>query len=176
MTLRRVLAALCIAAMILTGIGVAVLLYTHIESLETTASSQKSTLAVPEAKMPTPDEFKVGVQVTGHRCDEKRLCTYTYTIEPNYVGFHPLPKRDFAVFYEVTGGSAPQPGNFTVSGDQARVYKDVTVAGPPGAQLAARVTQISPVIGPKPIPAPNTAPEQISPVPINSPGPQQPSP
>ena len=118
--------------------------------------------------MPTPEEFRVGVEVTGQQCADNGVCTYTYSIQPNYVGYHPLPEQDFTVFYEISGGNAPQPGNFTVSDGQARVFKDVTLEGPPGAQLQATVTQISLVAGPKPIPTPETVPpEQLSPQPIN---------
>ena len=130
-------------------------------------SAARSTLAAPEPKMPTPQEFEVGVQVTATQCTDQGVCTYTYSIQPNYVGFHPLPERDFAVFYEIEGGTAPQPGNFTVSSGQARVYKDVTVEGPPGAQLTARVTGISPVAGPKPLPGPGAKTEDVSPQPIS---------
>ena len=44
--------------------------------------------------------------------------------------------------YEVTGGHQPQPGKFTVTGDQAEILKDVTVEGPPGAVLQANVLRI----------------------------------
>ena len=47
------------------------------------------------------------------------------------------------------------------------VYKDVTVEGPPGAQLTARVTGISPVAGPKPLPGPGAKTEDVSPQPIS---------
>ena len=106
-------------------------------------------------------------QVTATNCADNGVCTYTYSIQPNFVGLHPLPERGFAVFYEIVGGTAPQPGNFTVSNGQARVYKDVTVDGPPGAQLTARVTEISPLAGPNPIPGPGAKTEDLSPQPIN---------
>ncbi len=95
-------------------------------------------------------------------------CVYTYSIEPNYVGFHPLPKQGFTVFYEVVGGHEAQPGNFTVANGSATVLKDVRVEGPPGAQLQARVTEISLVSGPLPVPPPgHVEQEAISPQPIN---------
>lgn len=165
--LRKLLAALCIVAIAVTGIGVAIFLFTRMDTLKSAPSAARSTLAAPEPKMPTPQEFEVGVQVTATQCTDQGVCTYTYSIQPNYVGFHPLPERDFAVFYEIEGGTAPQPGNFTVSSGQARVYKDVTVEGPPGAQLTARVTGISPVAGPKPLPGPGAKTEDVSPQPIS---------
>ncbi len=165
--LIKVLAALCIVAIAVTGVGVAIFLFTRMDTLKSTPSAARSSLVPPEPKMPTPQEFEVGVQVTGVQCGANAVCTYTYSIQPNYVGFHPLPERDFAVFYEVVGGTAPQPGNFTVSSGQARVYKDVTVDGPPGAQLTARVTEISPVSGPKPLPGPGEKTADVSPQPIN---------
>ena len=168
MGLRRVLAALCIVAMIVTGLGLAIFLFMKSDSPSDTPSSPRSSLAQPQPKLPTPEEFRVGVEVTGQQCADNGVCTYTYSIQPNYVGYHPLPEQDFTVFYEISGGNAPQPGNFTVSDGQARVFKDVTLEGPPGAQLQATVTQISLVAGPKPIPVPETIPpEQLSPQPIN---------
>jgi len=165
--LRKVLAALCIVAIAVTGIGVAIFLFTRMDTLKSTPSAARSTLAAPEPKMPTPQEFEVGVQVTATQCADNGVCTYTYSIQPNYVGFHPLPERGFAVFYEIVGGTAPQPGNFTVTGGQARVYKDVTVEGPPAAQLTARVTEISPVAGPQPLPGPGEKTADLSPQPIS---------
>src|SRR6476660_5722283 len=167
--LRRILAALCIVAMIATGIGLAIYVVMNtMNAGNSTPSSPKSSLAAPAPKLPTPEEFRVGVEVTGQQCADNGVCTYTYSIQPNYVGYHPLPEQDFTVFYEISGGNTPQPGNFTVSDGQARVFKDVTLEGPPGAQLQATVTQISLVAGPKPIPAPETVPpEQLSPQPIN---------
>ena len=44
--------------------------------------------------------------------------------------------------YEVHGGNLPQPGEFTVEGDQAKIFKDVIVEGPPGARLQAVVLQV----------------------------------
>ena len=70
-------------------------------------------------------------------------CTYKYTIEPKYIGLHPLPETPFTVLYEVTGGNAPQHGEFTVTKDQAKILKDVVLEGPPGAQLKAIVQQVT---------------------------------
>lgn len=168
MGVRKVLAAISIVAMVVTGVSVAIFLFTHRNTMSATPSSGRASLTPPPPKVPTPQEFKVGVEVTGQQCGDAGICTYTYSIQPSYVGFHPLPEQDFTVFYQVVGGAAPQPGTFTVSGGQARVLKDVTLEGPPDAQLQATVTKISPVAGPKPVPSPNVAPE-LSPQPINSP-------
>lgn len=166
--MRKVLAALCVVAMMGTGIGLAIFLFAHNGSRTATPSSDGTSLASPQPKLPTPAEFRVGVQVTGQQCAPNGVCTYTYSIQPSYVGYHPLPKQDFTVFYEVTGGNAPQPGSFTVSNGQARVFKDVTVEGPPDAQLQATVKQVSLVAGPKPVqPSDTIAPDQLSPEPIN---------
>ena len=59
-----------------------------------------------------------------------------------------------------------------VSNGQARVYKDVTVEGPPDAQLQAKVTEINPIAGPKPLPGVDT----LAPMPIRTPAPQPASP
>jgi hypothetical protein len=166
MGVRRVLAALCIVGMIGAGIGLAVFIITQSDSMRATPPST-SLLATPTPKVPAVEEFKIGVEVTGQQCADGGVCTYTYTIKPQYVGFHPLPEQDITVFYEITGGNQPQPGNFTVSNGQARVYKDVTLEGPPGVQLEAVVTRISLVAGPKPVPSETIPPESLIPEPIN---------
>jgi hypothetical protein len=42
----------------------------------------------------------------------------------------------------VQGGTQPQPGEFTVEGSQAKIFKDVVLEGPPAAQLQAVVLQV----------------------------------
>ena len=79
---------------------------------------------------------------TEQNCDPGPGCAYKYTIEPKYIGFHPLPTTPFTVKYEVQGGDQPQPGEFTVEGNQARILKDVVVEGPPAARLQAVVLQV----------------------------------
>ena len=63
-------------------------------------------------------------------------CTYKYTIEPKYIGLHPLPETPFTVHYQVTGGNAPQDGEFTVTKDQAKILQGRrsgrTTRGPAG--------------------------------------------
>jgi hypothetical protein len=166
MRVRRLLAAVCIVGMIGAGIGLAVFIITQSDSMRTTSPST-SQLVTPTPKVPAVEEFQIGVEVTGQQCADSGVCTYTYTIKPQYVGFHPLPEQDITVFYEITGGNQPQPGNFTVSDGQARVLKDVTLEGPTGAQLAAVVTRISLVAGPKPVPSETIPPELLTPQPIN---------
>jgi hypothetical protein len=87
-------------------------------------------------------EFTIKVVVTEQNCDPGPGCVYKYTIEPKYIGFHPLPTAPFTVKYEVQGGTQPQPGEFTVEGSQARIFKDVVLQGPPAAQLRAVVLQV----------------------------------
>jgi hypothetical protein len=92
--------------------------------------------------VPAATEFTINVVVTEQNCDPGPGCAYKYTIEPKYVGLHPLPTTPFTVKYEVQGGDQPQPGEFTVEGNQAKVLKDVVVEGPPAAQLQAVVLQV----------------------------------
>jgi hypothetical protein len=92
--------------------------------------------------VPTPQEFTIKVVVGEQNCDPGPGCVYKYTIEPKYIGFHPLPTTPFTVKYEVQGGTAPQPGEFTVEGSQAKIFKDVVLEGPPAAQLQAVVLQV----------------------------------
>ena len=72
------------------------------------------------------------------------------------------------MFYEISGGNALQPGNFTVSDGQARVFKDVTLEAARGATTGHGDADQPGGPVPKPIPAPETIPpEQLSPQPIN---------
>ncbi len=98
--------------------------------------------ACPGASVPTPKEFTINVIVTEQNCEPGPGCVYKYTIEPKYIGFHPLPTTPFTVKYEVQGGDQPQPGEFTVEGSQAKIFKDVLLEGPPAARLQAVVLQV----------------------------------
>ena len=118
------------------------------------------------------EEEEERFEVTGQQCTDNGVCTYTYSIQPNYVGYHPLPEQDFTVFYEISGGqraAAARQFTITVNNGQARVSEDVTVEGPPGegARWQATVTQISLVAGPKPVPPPEMVSPELSPQPIN---------
>jgi hypothetical protein len=136
---RRLLAALAIFALFAGGVGLASILIFRDNSQPTrpTAATPRSTLAPPPPSVPTPKEFTINVVVTEQNCQPDGLCAYKYTIEPKYIGFHPLPTTPFTVKYEVQGGNQPQPGEFTVEGSQAKVLKDVVLEGPPAARLQA---------------------------------------
>jgi hypothetical protein len=108
------------------------------------AAAPRTPVAAAPA-LPTANEFTVGVQVSGQECDPAGECVYTYTIEPKYVGLHPLPTDELRVSYRVAGGHDPQDGAFTVRENQVRYLKDVTLAGPPGATLSATVVAVVPV-------------------------------
>jgi hypothetical protein len=151
MAFRKVLAAICIAVMVVGGIGVTLYLLTNKDLSSLTQPTRSSASLPPGPSVPTPEEFKVGIDVTGQNCPEAGKCIYTYSVSPNYVGNHPLPEQAFTVFYEVRGGFASQDGTITVSDGQARMLKDVQIEGPQGAQLEVVVTQISAVAGPKPV-------------------------
>ncbi len=146
MSVRRLTVAVCIAALVITGIGLAIALLGQKDTSATRSPSMSR--VAPEPRIPTPQEFRVGVQVTAQQCADSGTCTYTYTIQPMYLGTHPLPDQNFTVFYEVAGGNEVQPGNFTVSNGQTRVYADVKIEGAPGAQLQATVTRVRPATGP----------------------------
>jgi hypothetical protein len=67
--------------------------------------SQPAPTAIPPPpKMPTPTEFAIGVVVTAKDCPPGGECTYKYTIEPKYIGRHPLPDDELRIEYRVTGG------------------------------------------------------------------------
>src|SRR4051794_1102477 len=141
---RRWLAAFAIVAMLIGGISVAVAVIfgDHSKPLATTSAAPRTTRAPPPPSVPTPKEFTINVVVTEQNCPPGGGCTYKYTIEPKYIGFHPLPTTPFTVKYEVQGGNAPQPGEFTVEGTQAKILKDVVLEGPPAARLQAIVLQV----------------------------------
>jgi len=145
-TVRKWSAGLALLAIVASAVGVAAMMIYG--SMTTPKPSERvmtprTTLAPPSPKVPTPVEFAVGVVVTAQTCAPEGPCTYTYTIEPKYVGLHPLPETPFTVFYEVVGGNAPQKGEFTVQKDQAQILKDVVLEGPPGAQLKANVMSVT---------------------------------
>jgi hypothetical protein len=141
-TIRRLLAALAIVAMLIGGISIAVSLIFGDHSKPSHPAAPQPTLAQPKPSVPTAKEFTINVVVTEQKCDPGPGCAYKYTIEPKYIGFHPLPATPFTVKYEVQGGDQPQPGEFTVEGNQAKVLKDVVVQGPPAARLQAVVLQV----------------------------------
>jgi hypothetical protein len=142
--LRRLLAALAIFAMLAGGVSLAsVLIFSdHTKPGAISTPTSRFTPPPPPPSVPTPKEFTIKVVVTDQKCDPGPGCLYIYTIEPKYIGFHPLPATPFTVKYEVQGGNQPQPGEFTVEGSQAKIFKDVVVEGPPAAQLQAVALQV----------------------------------
>ncbi|MGE0220583.1 hypothetical protein [Mycolicibacterium sp.] len=142
MAFRRLLAALAIVGMLASGVGIASFVFFNRSDDQPLPAAPRTTLAPPPPSVPTAAEFQVAVIVTDQVCDPAGQCAYTYTIQPKYVGLHPFPETPFTVEYEVVGGHAPQPGSFSVTGDQAQILKDVTVEGPPGAVLSANVLRV----------------------------------
>lgn len=138
--MSRLIAALAIFAVVATGIGLSVLMFSGNKTPP--AATTRTPLPPPKPSVPTPAEFQIGVIVTDQNCAVPAGCVYKYRVEPKYIGLHPLPDKEFKVIYQVTGGHQPQTGDFTVHGDQARVLQDVPVEGPPGARLQASVTQV----------------------------------
>jgi hypothetical protein len=142
-TTRRLLAALALVAMFIAGISVAsALIFGDKSKPPPPDATPRSTLAPPSPSVPTPKEFTINVVVTEQNCEPGPGCVYKYTIEPKYIGFHPLPTTPFTVKYEVQGGNQPQPGEFTVEGNQAKILKDVVLEGPPAARLQAVVLAV----------------------------------
>ena len=139
MRARRLIAALAIFAVVATGFGLSIAIFT---AKDPPPAPVASPLPAPTPKMPTPAEFQIGVVVTDENCTGPNGCVYRYRVEPKYLGVHPLPDTEIKVMYQVTGGHQPQTGDFTVHGSQARVLQDVPLEGPPGAQLKATVTKI----------------------------------
>ena len=142
--LRRLLAALAIFAMLAGGVSVAAVMIFSDQSkpAATPTATQRTTRPPPPPSVPTPQEFTINVVVTEQNCPPAAACVYKYTIEPKYIGFHPLPTTPFTVKYEVQGGNQPQPGEFTVEGSQAKIFKDVVLEGPPDARLQAVVVAV----------------------------------
>jgi hypothetical protein len=142
--IRRLLAALAIFAMLAGGVGLAsILIFSdHSKPGALQSATSRTTRPPPPPSVPTPKEFTIKVVVTEQNCDPGPGCVYKYTIAPKYIGFHPLPTTPFTVKYEVQGGNQPQPGEFTVEGTQAKIFKDVVLEGPPAAQLQVMVLQV----------------------------------
>jgi len=143
-TIRRLLAALAIFGMLAGLVSVASILIfgDHSKPAAPPTATPRTALAPPPPSLPTPKEFTINVVVTEQACQPGGGCVYKYTIEPKYVGFHPLPATPFTVKYEVQGGNQPQPGEFTVEGNQAKILKDVVLDGPPAARLQAVVLAV----------------------------------
>jgi hypothetical protein len=145
-TVRKWSAGLALFAIAASGIGIAaVMIFGGMAAPKPSerTAAPRTTLSPPSPKVPTPLEFTIGVVVTDQQCQPGPGCTYKYTIEPKYIGLHPLPETPFTVHYQVTGGNLPQDGEFTVTKDQAKILKDVILEGPPGAQLKAIVKQVT---------------------------------
>src|SRR5262245_43545701 len=143
-TIRKLLAAIAIVAMLIGGISVAAALifFEHSKPQQQATAPPTPFAPPPPPSVPTPSELPTNVVATAQNYDPGPGCAYKYTIEPKYVGFHPLPTTPFTVKYEVHGGDQPQPGEFTVEGNQAKILKDVVVEGPPDARLQAVVLQV----------------------------------
>ncbi|MGB0969363.1 MAG: hypothetical protein ACPGVG_00170 [Mycobacterium sp.] len=142
MPFRKLLAAIAIVGLVASGVGFATIVIFRDATQDQAQVPRRTPPKPPPPSVPTVKEFLVGVVVTDHTCDPAGVCLYTYTIDPKYVGLHPFPETPFTVEYEITGGHEPQPGQFTVTGDTAEILKDVTVEGPPGANLEANVVGI----------------------------------
>lgn len=159
-TIRKLLAAVAIIGMLASGIGIASFMIFGSRDQQQEAFSPRYTPPTPPPpSVPTAEEFQITVNVTASACDPTNtVCLYTYTINPEYVGLHPFPETPFTVEYEVVGGLAPQPGKFTVTGQQAEILKDVTVEVAPGARLSANVLRVVEGAPPPPPPPPGEAP------------------
>jgi hypothetical protein len=144
MSTIRKLMALAIFGMLAAGVGLAFIpvFSDHSKPAATPTVTPRNALPPPPPSVPTPKEFTINVVVTGQNCQPGGGCVYKYTIEPKYIGFHPLPTTPFTVKYEVHGGNQPQPGEFTVQGNQAKIFRDVVLEGPPAARLQAVVLAV----------------------------------
>lgn len=139
---RKWAAAIALLAMVAGAVGVGAFMIIGSASQPPPQPTAAPAFTPPTPKVPIPAEFDIGVIVTGQECDPAGACFYTYNIEPKYIGMHPLPDTEFTVEFEVTGGHQPQSGSFTVQGPQARILQNVTIEGPPDAQLQAAVTGV----------------------------------
>ena len=139
---RKWSAALAIFAMLAGGIGIASILIFGDHSQPAPTAAPR-TPPSPQPKVPTPRDFTIGVLVTAHDCLD--------------AGGAGLDDQE----YQVTGGHEPQNGDFTVHGTEARIMQNVTLAGPPGAQLKAEATKVvvRPDFGPPLEPTPTQTPQ-----------------
>jgi hypothetical protein len=143
--ISKISAAVAIVAMVFVGVGVGRSMLTKDDSQQATQTSTPPERIPPSKRpsVPVAKEFTIDVVVTQTNCQPAGDCAYVYSIDPKYIGFHPLPETPFTVEYEVRGGHQPQPGKFTVDGEQAQITTGVTVEGPPGAELKAVVTNVT---------------------------------
>lgn len=142
MNIRKVAATLAIFAILASAIGVAGYMIFGDPVPAPQAAAPRTQFTVPPS-VPKPHEFAIGVVVTEQNCDPAGLCRYVYSIDPKYIGMHPLPDTPFTVGYSIEGGHQPQPDSFTVADGSAQIKQNVTVEGPPGAQLRAVVTNVT---------------------------------
>src|SRR4029078_2429356 len=108
-TTRRLLAALAIVAILIGGVSIAaVLIFGGHSTAPPPTATPRTTLAPAPPSGPTPKEITINVVVTQQKCEPGPGCVYKYTIEPKYIGFHPLPTTPVTMKYEVQGGNQPQ--------------------------------------------------------------------
>src|SRR5262245_17723734 len=89
--IRKWSAALAIVAMVAGGIGIAAVIIFSDRPPSPPTATPRMTLAPPPPSVPTPGEFMINVIVTEQNCEPGPGCVYKYTIEPKYIGLHPLP-------------------------------------------------------------------------------------
>ena len=73
---------------------------------------------------------------------KREYCSRPFEVDARASGGIGQSTTPFTVKYEVQGGNLPQPGEFTVEGSQAKIFKDVILEGPPAARLQAVVLQV----------------------------------
>ena len=95
-TIRKLLAALAIVAMLIGGISIAAaLIFGDHSKPQQSAATPRTTLAPPPPSVPTPKEFTINVVVTDQNCDPGAGCAYKYTIEPKSRWLPPVADHSF---------------------------------------------------------------------------------
>lgn len=100
---------------------------------------------VPETITLSPDDFKVGIKILEKQCFGSAGCNVTFRIDPQYLGFEPIPDEAIVeVIYEVRGGEdSPWINNFTITGGQAEFdSEEFTSTSSSSAKLTAEATEV----------------------------------
>jgi hypothetical protein len=82
------------------------------------------TTTVDPGVLPSPNDIKIHVTIISKNCFGSAGCNVSYEIDPQYVGTAPLPKSEFRVIYQITGGDSPQTDSLTVTGGTLHYTKE----------------------------------------------------
>jgi hypothetical protein len=112
----------------------------------TTAIPDTIAVTTPDAPVPSPSDFAIGINVLRKKCFGSAGCNITFRINPKYIGTTSFSGGTLTVVYEVTGGdSGVQINNFTVGSDGTASFpqEETTSTASSGTTLSAKATSVS---------------------------------